>query len=280
MGQVIAKILSGSETSKKETKEQLAFLVKAVSAKLDKYESDLHEMFEEPETVEKKMVPGIRALRWEREYRVGEEGISEAVNDFFGEDTKSPSNPRAGFKVNTYSLMKPPFFELLKKLINIALSSILGNNQAGEIEEQKFFIYVEHNAVIRIDMKMWKYNFSSSDIIAEQQNVFGYILCTSVVDTSTLKIDELVYLLSEYRGDADVEAYMDKLIAIWTKMDNVQEMLISRSPLAISYRSANFQNAALNRHKAITPPASSSNHQVVPAPKPTQVVEHPAGEHN
>lgn len=268
MGQVIAKILSGSETSKKETKEQLAFLVKAVSAKLDKYESDLHEMFEEPETVEKKMVPGIRALRWEREYRVGvshnEEGISEAVNDFFGEDTKSPSNPRAGFK----------------KLINIALSSILGNNQAGEIEEQKFFIYVEHNAVIRIDMKMWKYNFSSSDIIAEQQNVFGYILCTSVVDTSTLKIDELVYLLSEYRGDADVEAYMDKLIAIWTKMDNVQEMLISRSPLAISYRSANFQNAALNRHKAITPPASSSNHQVVPAPKPTQVVEHPAGEHN
>jgi hypothetical protein len=39
-----------------------------------------------------------------------------------------------------------------------------------------------------------------------------------VVDHSALQIDELTYLLSEHAGDTEVEAYVDKLVSVWTKI--------------------------------------------------------------
>jgi hypothetical protein len=46
-------------------------------------------MFTDPATVEKRMVPGMRAIRWERGYRVGvtheaAAGVNEIVDSFFG----------------------------------------------------------------------------------------------------------------------------------------------------------------------------------------------------
>jgi hypothetical protein len=46
-------------------------------------------MFTDPASVEKKAVPGMRALRWERGYRVDvtnkvSDGLSEVVDSFFG----------------------------------------------------------------------------------------------------------------------------------------------------------------------------------------------------
>jgi hypothetical protein len=44
------------------------------------------------------------------------------------------------------------------------------------------------------------------------------IFCTSIVDHTKLQIDELTYLLSEHAGDTDVEAYIDKLVSVWSKI--------------------------------------------------------------
>jgi hypothetical protein len=70
------------------------------------------------------------------------------------------------------------------------LSAILGNQNAGQQEEQKFFIFMKENAIIRIDVKVrlevfgttialigpcyqiWRYNFSGSGIMANTENVF------------------------------------------------------------------------------------------------------------
>lgn len=47
-------------------------------------------MFTNPASVEKKAVPGIRAMRWNRGYRVGVDrsstdgGLGEVINGFFG----------------------------------------------------------------------------------------------------------------------------------------------------------------------------------------------------
>ncbi|CCA67374.1 hypothetical protein PIIN_01205 [Serendipita indica DSM 11827] len=203
MGEVFSKPLPSSTDGTKE--EQLAFLLKGVSAKLDKDEADLHEILRQPDTAEKKTVSHIiRALPWHRGYH-------------------------------------------MDKFVSTSPSTLPGNNQAGEIEEQKLFMYVEHNTVIRIDtracdvlvkglikanddtLQMWKYNFSRKGIIADVQNVFGCedelnwlnwfsdklldVLCSSVVDPSTLEINELVYLLSEFQGDKNVGDYINQLIS-------------------------------------------------------------------
>ena len=69
------------------------------------------------------------------------------------------------------------------------MSTILGNNNAGQQEEQKFFIFMKENAIIRIDIKVrslvlaaydghssspqiWRYNFSGQGIMANAENVF------------------------------------------------------------------------------------------------------------
>lgn len=78
-----------------------------------------------------------------------------------------------------------------KNVVSGSLSAILGNCNAGEQEEQKFFIFMEHNAVIRIDVKVcspsmtltflmayqtlqkiWRYNFNNRGIMANTENVF------------------------------------------------------------------------------------------------------------
>ncbi|KIJ30867.1 hypothetical protein M422DRAFT_176891 [Sphaerobolus stellatus SS14] len=223
MGQAIASlretISAGDKAAKKDVLEQLAFLVNAANSKLDKYQGDLDEMFTDKESVQKKMVPGYRALRWERGYRVGVDKsasggpLGEVVNAFFGsgEKEKDDNSPvLSGFKVN-----------INIKLIQGSLDAILGNANAGEQEEEKFFVFVHHNAIIRIDTKIWRYNFNGKGVMAESENVFCYIFCTSVVDHNALQIDELTYLLSEHAGDEEVEAYVDKLISVWTKIRSI-----------------------------------------------------------
>ncbi|KAH6885563.1 hypothetical protein BKA70DRAFT_1236966 [Coprinopsis sp. MPI-PUGE-AT-0042] len=228
MGAAISAFRDGlhelDDKEKARTKEQLDFLVKAANSKLDKYQNDLDDMFTDPATVEKRMVPGIRALRWERGYRVSVseeagEGLNDVVDGFFGMIKEGTSEKTDAEQ------KKDAVVGGFKKIVGGALKTILGNRNAGEQEEQKFFIFMKQNAVIRIDVKIWRYNFSGQGIMANTENVFCYIFCTSVVDSAKLKMDEFSYLLSEYAGDDGVQAYVEKLIEVWTSIAKMQKFI-------------------------------------------------------
>jgi hypothetical protein len=47
-----------------------------------------------------------------------------------------------------------------------------------------------------------RYNFNNEGVIATHKNVLAYILCISVVDHEDVTVDEIVYLASEFAGDA------------------------------------------------------------------------------
>ena len=72
-------------------------------------------MFQDPESVQKKMIPGLRAMRWERGYRANANldtngsALDEIVDSFFGlvEDAVEPTEKEKknkkiinGFKVH------------------------------------------------------------------------------------------------------------------------------------------------------------------------------------
>jgi hypothetical protein len=40
----------------------------------------------------------------------------------------------------------------------------------------------------------------------------------SIVDHEAVNLNELTYLLSKYAGDSEVGAFVDKLMATWTKI--------------------------------------------------------------
>ncbi|RXW20473.1 hypothetical protein EST38_g5380 [Candolleomyces aberdarensis] len=244
MGAAVSAFRNAITAPDKEAKarllEQLAFLVKSANSELDKYQGELEDMFQDPESVQKKMIPGLRAMRWERGYRVNvdsktsEGGLSEVVDSFFGlvQDGVTPADKDTKNKaiINGFKVRSTPNAG--------ALNAILGNNHAGEQEEQKFFIFMEHNAIIRIDVKIWRYNFSGKGVMADAENVFCYIFCTSVVDSAKLQRDELVYLLSEYAGDDDVNAYVDQLLQVWTSINKMHSFIQTRA----------FELAAANSH--------------------------------
>ncbi|KAJ7679598.1 hypothetical protein B0H17DRAFT_875621, partial [Mycena rosella] len=206
---------AGDDAAKKKMKEQLDFLVKAVDAKLDGYQGELDAGFSDPTSIQKRQVPGIRAMRWSREYRVdANDQIGAAVDSFFGaaeEGADVRKSVISGFKVRSLSPSQFSSYSLSR------LDVFLGNGEAGEQEDQKFFVFMQHNALVRIDIKMWRYNFSGKGVMSEHENG---VMCLSVVDHMALKLDEMVFLLSEYAGDdtTTVELYVDKLVSLWRKV--------------------------------------------------------------
>ncbi|KAH6897668.1 hypothetical protein BKA70DRAFT_1406675 [Coprinopsis sp. MPI-PUGE-AT-0042] len=238
------------EESKQKFKEQLDFLVNVANNKLDQYQNELEDMFTDPASVEKRMVPGMRALRWERGYRVGvtheaSAGLNEIVDGFFGVIQDASGNGSGDAK-------KDAVVGGFKKIVGNALGAILGNQNAGQQEEQKFFIFMKETAIVRIDIKIWRYNFSGNGIMANTENPLATEPLSTegghrgVIDRegrinfmlestkpawlsgfqqSKLKMDEFAYLLSEYAGDDGVKEYVEKLIRIWTSIAKMQKFI-------------------------------------------------------
>jgi hypothetical protein len=53
-----------------------------------------------------------------------------------------------------------PFLPLLVKA---GLGTILGNESAGEYQENIYVVGMEHNAIIRVDISSWRYNYSPAN---------------------------------------------------------------------------------------------------------------------
>ncbi|VDB86051.1 unnamed protein product [Peniophora sp. CBMAI 1063] len=124
------------------------------------------------------------------------------------------------------------------KVVSNGLKEILmETTSTGESTDQKFFVCIHHNAVIRIDVMTYRYNFNkvvnketekdagkASTFLSFNgqicENIFGYVYCLSVVDHSQVTDDELVFLASEFAGDAlnEFGAYIDELMAVWAKL--------------------------------------------------------------
>ncbi|KAL8925066.1 MAG: hypothetical protein Q9208_003750 [Pyrenodesmia sp. 3 TL-2023] len=209
MGQVVSdmvKTIDGADKKEGAAKEQLELLMKLADARLDTFEAKLNNMFLDHDSAMKTSVPGKRALRFERSVRVdtgaaGAPGVDEAVNAFFGAAKTGAEGVLEGFKA----------------VVKTGLKAILGDTSAGESYDEKFFVCIKHNAIIRVDMYTYRYNFSNEGVISTHKNVLAYILCISVVDHRDVTDDEMIYLTSEFAGDDEKEygAYLNSLITTW-----------------------------------------------------------------
>ncbi|KAI4090497.1 MAG: hypothetical protein LQ339_008356 [Xanthoria mediterranea] len=162
----------GDRAIEEKKKQDLEIMQRMVDAQLDKYEADLNTKFLSPDATAKTEVPGIRALRRTRS--------STAITS---------ENLLNGFK----------------KTVTTALNVFLGNASAGQKDESKYFVYIHHNAIVRVDVKLWRWNFVGTGFSDTYKSVMGYIICLSVVDIAVLKTAEFVYLISEYAGDSETE---------------------------------------------------------------------------
>jgi hypothetical protein len=202
---------AGDDAEAVKSKQNLEILQKLVDAQLDKYEAALDAAFLNPTAAAKTEVPGIRALRKQRFSTANvsdkpSDKIGDAIDSFFnigGEGVKTDDALRVGFK----------------SVVKGALDAFLGNTESGQKEESKYFVYMYNNAVVRLDVKLWRWNFAGKGFSDNYQSVFGYFTCMSVVDVKALKTSEFVFLITEYVGGKGEEAtkYIDEMTKLYTR---------------------------------------------------------------
>ncbi|KAL8848618.1 MAG: hypothetical protein Q9221_006392 [Calogaya cf. arnoldii] len=200
MGAAISALresLKEADRAMEEKKKQdLEIMQRMVDAQLDKYEADLNTKFLSPDATAKTEVPGTQALRRTRSSTAitsenPADGITGAVESFFGAADGDGS--------------KAQLLNGFKKAVTTALNVFLGNASAGQKDESKYFVYMHHNAIVRADVKLWRWNSVGTGFSDTYKSVMGYIICLSVVDIAVLKTAEFVYLISEYAGDSETE---------------------------------------------------------------------------
>ncbi|KAH6640036.1 hypothetical protein BKA67DRAFT_588334 [Truncatella angustata] len=212
MEQTIPDVGSSEQASKRAAEEKarddLEVLQKMMHAKFDEYQLQLNEKFLNAESVAKTQVPGTRALRWHRRVsvQISDQPADEAdeiIDSFLqiGDDDDKGAS-RKGFKT----------------VVKSALDRFLKNTATGQQEEEKFFIYAVHNTIVRVDIKLFKWNLAVQGFSDVWKGLLGYIICLSVVDPTKLDTDEFVYLISEYAGDngQNVNNYVEFMQKIYS----------------------------------------------------------------
>ena len=73
----------------------------------------------------------------------------EAVNEFF----KGKSGVKQGFKA----------------IVKQGLSGLIGDTTIGETTENMFFVFPENYSIVRVDVKAYKYTFSTKGVLAKER---------------------------------------------------------------------------------------------------------------
>ncbi|KAG8787467.1 hypothetical protein FRC12_015538 [Ceratobasidium sp. 428] len=216
---------AGKNTEQNVEQEQQERLVSAAKYRLEKYEAEIKAQSQK------------RPIRWVRKYTVGvnnraADAIADTVNSYFGIVENVEDDAKR-------------VLDGFKRDIETGLYAILGTSQLGEHEEQRSIEFVHHHALMCVDVKLWRFNFSDTTKNGELNSVFCYIFCKSVLDRKSLTPTQLAYLLSEHSGDKNIETYINKLVEVWNKMDGMPEDVMSPNEAQVKV----LQEAEVGREK-------------------------------
>lgn len=206
--------ITGETEDEQRMREQFTFLQKMAEAKSETFETELKMMLSS-ETISKVEIVGKRAFRYYNSQHVNisencDDAITGAIDDFF----QGKDGVKDGFQ----------------KIVKQGISGLIGNKSIGEKVEHMFFVYPENNAIVRVDVKAYKYTFSKKGILAKDvENVFVYTMAKSIVDHTTLSQDELLYMVTEMAGaeNADlavVKQFIGELKECWKMLESSNAM--------------------------------------------------------
>lgn len=168
---------------KAKFKEQFNFLKQAVDTKLKLFEESIENMSLDPSTPDKLI------FRDRRSFFNVDQGVDKSIGNAI--DILFPSSDQSDKK-------KLKTIDVCKELISAGVNSLFKNNVIGESEQAFDYILLQNNALVRIDIRIWYYKFSSSGIVSNVENAFCYVFSKSILDRNKLSNDELTYYLSEF----------------------------------------------------------------------------------
>ncbi|GAA2368242.1 hypothetical protein Cme02nite_27680 [Catellatospora methionotrophica] len=107
-----------------------------------------------------------------------------------------------------------------KTVVHSAIDVLFSDTTTGETKKDFYFVTMEHNAFIRVDVAFWKYYFTQKSITDTAEQAFCYTFVKSVVDHRKVPLDTIVFLVSSSVGDdlAKVQEYLDEMRKLYADL--------------------------------------------------------------
>jgi hypothetical protein len=194
-----------NDENKAKVKEQFNFLKQTVETKLKLFEESIDKMSLDPSTPDRLIFRDRRCFF--NVCQKVDESIKHAIDVLFPTSNKNK---------------KTKAIDVFKELISAGIDSLFKNNVIGESEESFDYIVLQNNALVRVDIRIWYYKFSSEGIVGCVENAFCYVFSKSVLDRSKLSNDELTYYISEFAencGDS-VDYTIKKISSIYNNVSD------------------------------------------------------------
>ena len=84
----------------------------------------------------------------------------------------------------------------VEKLLLGGVETILGNATMGEHEDTSMYIVWSNNALLRLDLYLYRWNFSSKEVIQDVEGVTGVLAMTRVINLTKTDPQVLTWAIS------------------------------------------------------------------------------------
>lgn len=206
--------LTGKTEETQRKREQYDCLMKMARAKSETFENRLRVLLDNKEAAGEPKIVGDEAFEYHSGHFINisrscDASIAEAVDECFrgGDATK----------------------ECFCTLVKRGLYQIINDASIGEAEDRFVLAFPENGSIVRVDVMVFKYTFSSTNVVAKDvQNVFAYTIAKSVVDHRKVGLDYLMYavvdaMLAGPEEEPDLEAIMPfikKIRSCWMMLNS------------------------------------------------------------
>ena len=113
----------------------------------------------------------------------------------------------------------------VEKLLLGGVETILGNATMGEHEDTSMYIVWSNNALLRLDLYLYRWNFSSKEVIQDVEGVTGVLAMTRVINLTKTDPQVLTWAISTQAhcaGD-DANDLIDDAVGVIKKVSALQQ---------------------------------------------------------
>ncbi|CAG8544730.1 1629_t:CDS:2 [Paraglomus brasilianum] len=176
MGQKLSQVVNESTDKQKEG---LKFLCKMIVSKLKSFE---HELLNPPSNSH--MV------------RIGT--VVDKVEDIH--INASTNSDKLSDEINKTldSLFSGDTATALKMALSTTVKTFLGRSEAGELTFRDYHIYLQENALVRLDVMLYKYNFTSENVLHSVNTVNAYLFYKSIINHEEVSRDLMIYEITRF----------------------------------------------------------------------------------
>ena len=200
----MAALRAQQDMQAQAAKEKLAMLEKMAHAQLEsKVDTILHGKSDDEEIHKGKVVAKHQQIYCDASSKPDQ--VENAIKDFFDGD----------------------LLEGAKNLILAGIDELLGNTSIGENESEDMIILWENNALLRVDVYYWKWNFSQKGVVDVAENVLAMYCAKRVINPVEVDPNVLVWAITRMcvkKGMNNDEA-LDYIKSIMEKLKEVKEYI-------------------------------------------------------